>query len=76
MGSSVPRKAASVDEIIAAIEAARDKIMAEEIKSLVKVGIPRQMAYQMVSTRFHQKGMADEAEGDFDSATREWDEIG
>ncbi len=50
-----------VDDIIAAIEAARDKIMAEEIKSAVKLGLPKNMARQTVAARFHLK--VEEEEG-------------
>ncbi len=69
----------TVEEVLAAIEAARDKVMADEIKSLTKLGIPKAMAYQMISSRFHQKaGGADEAEPDpFEStAATTWDDIG
>ncbi|MHB8573406.1 MAG: hypothetical protein ACYDAY_10740 [Candidatus Dormibacteria bacterium] len=57
----------TVDEVIAAIESARDKVMADETKALVKLGIPRTMAYQMIATRFHQKPVGPE-EGEFDSS--------
>jgi hypothetical protein len=45
----------AVDEIIAAIETARDKVIADEVKALTKLGIPKAMAYQIVATRFRQK---------------------
>ncbi|HSR26457.1 MAG TPA: hypothetical protein VLW53_23090, partial [Candidatus Eisenbacteria bacterium] len=69
----------TVEEVLAAIEAARDKVMADEIKSLTKLGIPKAMAYQMIASRFHQKGGSqEEAEPDpFESTTTStWDEIG
>ncbi len=58
-----PKGRMVVDDIVAAIETARDKVMADEVKALVKMGIPKQMAYQMIATRFHQKlGSDEEAE--------------
>ena len=45
----------SVDDIISAVEAARDKVMADEVKSLVKLGLPRAVASKMVSERYRQK---------------------
>src|SRR5437879_2355058 len=39
------KRSASVDEIVAAIEAARDKVMSDEVKSLTKLGIHKAMAY-------------------------------
>jgi hypothetical protein len=74
------KRAASVEEVLAAVEAARDKVMADEIKSLTKLGIPKAMAYQMIASRFHQKAPGtEEAEPDpFEStgATSSWDDIG
>ena len=70
------KRQASVDEIVAAIEQARDKVMADEVKSLTKLGIPKAMAYQVVANRFHQNGAQDEAEPDFDSGHGStWEEI-
>ena len=72
------KRQATVDEIVAAIEAARDKVMADEVKSLTKLGIPKAMAYQMIASRFHQKiGGHEEAEPDpFESTTgSSWEEI-
>ena len=77
--SPTVKRNASVEEILAAIEAARDKVMADEVKSLTKLGIPKAMAYQMIATRFHQKvSNQDEAEPDpFESgAAPSWDDIG
>jgi hypothetical protein len=71
------KRNATVDEIVTAIEAARDKVMADEVKSLTKLGIPKAMAYQVVANRFHQNGTQDEAEPDFDSGQGgSWEEIG
>jgi hypothetical protein len=64
----------TVDEVIAAIEAARDKVMSDETKALVKLGIPRAMAYQMIATRFHQKPVNNE-ESDFENGSGNgWDD--
>ena len=49
------KRTASIEEVLAAVEAARDKVMADEVKSLTKLGIPKAMAYQMIASRFHQK---------------------
>ena len=51
-----------VDDIVAAIEAARDKIMAEEIREHTKLGMPKAMALQTVAARYNT-GTADEEEG-------------
>ena len=72
------KRSVSVDEVLAAIDAARDKVMADEVKSLTKLGIPKAMAYQMIASRFHQKiGGHEEAEPDpFESTTgSSWEEI-
>ena len=52
--------------------------MADEVKSLTKLGIPKAMAYQMIASRFHQKVNQEEAEPDpFESGTNpSWDDIG
>jgi hypothetical protein len=78
MTTAPGKRTATVEEVLAAIEAARDKVMADEIKSLTKLGIPKAMAYQMISSRYHQKGGAqEEAEPDpFESTgTSTWDDI-
>jgi hypothetical protein len=66
-----------VDDIIAAIEAARDKVMAEEVRSLIKLGLPRNMAQQTVAGRFHIK--VDEEEGGsasgFESDNGAWHDL-
>jgi hypothetical protein len=71
------KRIATLEEVLAAIEAARDKVMADEVKSLTKLGIPKAMAYQMIASRFHQKvGGHEEAEPDpFESTTSSWEEI-
>ncbi len=58
-------KAAStvtIDDLMVAIETARDKVMADEVRSLVKFGIPRAMAHQMVAARYQQKVVVEEGE--------------
>jgi hypothetical protein len=72
------KRSATVEEVLVAIEAARDKVMADEIKSLTKLGIPKAMAYQMIASRFHQKAPGtEEAEPDpFEStSSSNWDDI-
>jgi hypothetical protein len=44
------------------VETARDKVMADEVKSLVKFGIPKAMAQQMVAARFQQRVGGEEGE--------------
>jgi hypothetical protein len=58
-GAAAPKGKNAIDEVISAIEAARDKVMADEVKGLTKLGIPRAMAYQMVAARFHQTVVTD-----------------
>lgn len=73
------KRSATVEEILAAIETARDKVMADEVKSLTKLGIPKAMAYQMIESRFHSKpGNSEEAEPDPFEAnpSSSWEEIG
>jgi len=75
----VSRRTATIEEVLAAIETARDKVMADEVKSLTKLGIPKAMALQMIESRFHARaGNAEEAEPDpFESGTgSSWEEIG
>ena len=77
--SAPAKRTASVEEVLAAIEAARDKVMADEVKSLTKLGIPKAMAYQMIASRFHQKvGGQEEAEPDpFEAGSgSSWEDIG
>ena len=50
----------SVDDIITAIETARDKVMADEVKSLVKLGLPKNVATKMVAERFRQRPEGEE----------------
>ena len=61
-----------VDDIVAAIEAARDKVMAEEVRALTKLGLPRNMAQQTVAARFHVKGDDDEGSGSQEFENGHW----
>ena len=72
------KRTTTVEEVLAAIDAAKDKVMADEVKSLTKLGIPKAMAYQVIANRFHQTAAnQDEAEPDFDAGPApSWEEIG
>ncbi|HVB78096.1 MAG TPA: hypothetical protein VNI34_09890 [Candidatus Nitrosotalea sp.] len=73
------KRMATIDEVLTAIESARDKVMADEVKQYTKLGIPKSMAYTMVASRYHQKvGGSEEAEPDpFEAGTsNSWDDIG
>ena len=52
----------SLEDLITAVETARDNVMADEVKSLVKFGIPKAMAQQMVAARFQQRVGGEEGE--------------
>lgn len=54
----------TIDDIVSSIETARDKVMSDEVKSLVKLGLPKTVAYKMVAERYRQKPEGEEAEGD------------
>ncbi len=73
MANDSAKGRAVVDDIVAAIETARDKVMSDEVKALVKMGIPKPMAYQMIATRFHQK-VVNEEEGELEQPT--WPDLG
>ena len=77
MALPMVKRTVTVDEVLAAFEAGRDKVMADEVKSLTKLGIPKSMAYQMIASRFHQKvGNQEEAEPDpFEGNATSWEEI-
>ena len=64
-----------VDDIIAAIEAARDKVMADEVRALIKLGLPRNMAQQNVATRFHLKVDEEEGSGSTGFENGQWHDI-
>ena len=64
----------AIDDVIAAIEGARDKVMADEVKGLTKLGIPRAMAYQMVAARFHQNVVTDGEGGGPEFENSHWND--
>lgn len=64
-----------VDDIIAAIEAARDKVMADETRAMIKLGLPRRMAEQTVAARFHLKVEDEEGGGSSEFDNGQWHDI-
>ena len=64
-----------VDDIIAAIEAARDKVMADETRAMIKLGLPRRMAEQTVAARFHLKAEDEEGSGASEFDNGQWHDI-
>lgn len=50
----------SIDDIITAVETARDKVMTDETKQLVKLGLPKNVAHKMVADRYRQRAEAEE----------------
>ena len=73
-GSAPPKARTAIDDVIAAIESARDKVMADEVKALTKLGIPRAMAYQMVASRFHQNVVTDGDSGSPEFENSHWND--
>ncbi len=71
-GAVAKRVQASVDDIVAAIETARDKVMSDEVKSLVKLGLPKSVALKMVADRYRQRGEDDGSETEQQTA---WGDI-
>jgi IS4 transposase len=64
-----------VDDIIAAVEAARDKVMADETRAMIKLGLPRRMAEQTVAARFHLKVDDEEGGGSSEFDNGQWHDI-
>ena len=64
-----------VDDIIAAVEAARDKVMADETRAMIKLGLPRRMAEQTVAARFHLKVEDEEGSGSSEFDNGQWHDI-
>ncbi len=58
------KQTVTVDDVISAIETARDKVMADEVKSLVKLGLPKNHALKMVAERYRQRDEAESGEGE------------
>ena len=73
-GAGGAKARTAIDDVIAAIEAARDKVMADEVKGLTKLGIPRAMAYQMVAARFHQNVVTDGEGGTPEFENSHWND--
>ena len=73
-GASGVKARTAIDDVIAAIESARDKVMADEVKALTKLGIPRAMAYQMVAARFHQNVVTDGEGGGPEFENSHWND--
>lgn len=62
----------SIDDVVSAIETARDKVMSDEVKSLVKLGLPKNVANKMVADRYRQRTEGEEGEGE---ATQAWPDM-
>lgn len=58
------RPTVSIEDVISAVETARDKVMSDEVKSLVKLGLPKNVANKMVADRYRQRAEGEEAEGE------------
>ncbi|HEY0409132.1 MAG TPA: hypothetical protein VGE42_10770 [Candidatus Dormibacteraeota bacterium] len=56
------RSTVSIDDVLTAVETARDKVMADEVKQLIKLGLPKNVALKMVAERYRQRGEGDEGE--------------
>ncbi|MDQ2961397.1 MAG: hypothetical protein M3R48_10180 [Candidatus Dormibacteraeota bacterium] len=66
------RATVSIEDVVAAIETARDKVMSDETKSLVKLGLPKNVANKMVADRYRQRTEGEEGEGE---ATQAWPDM-
>ncbi|HEV3234172.1 MAG: hypothetical protein WAT58_13070 [Candidatus Dormiibacterota bacterium] len=64
-----------VDDVLGAIEAARDKVMADEVRALTKLGLPRNMAQQTVAARFHVKTDDEEGGGNQEFENGHWNDV-
>jgi hypothetical protein len=69
-------RTATVDEVLTALEAARDRVMADEVKSLTKLGIPKTMAVQIVASRFRQRTGHEDEPDPFEASGSAWPELG
>jgi hypothetical protein len=68
------RNTVSIDDVLTAVETARDKVMADEVKQLIKLGLPKNVALKMVAERYRQRGEGDDAgEGEGQSP---WPDMG
>lgn len=52
---SVAKQTITVDDVVSAVETARDKVMTDEVKQLVKLGLPKSHAVKMVAERYRQR---------------------
>ncbi|HEX3604508.1 MAG TPA: hypothetical protein VH134_01195 [Candidatus Dormibacteraeota bacterium] len=57
------RNTVSIDDVLTAVETARDKVMADEVKQLIKLGLPKNVALKMVAERYRQRGEGEEEGG-------------
>src|ERR1700736_6706578 len=73
-GAGATKARTTIDDVIADIEAAGDKVMGDEVKALTKLGIPRAMAYQMVAARFHQNVVTDGEGGGPEFENSHWND--
>src|SRR3977135_2079739 len=74
-GASGAAKArTAIDDVIAAIESARDKVMADEVKALTKLGTPRAMAYPRVAVPCHQNVVTDGEGGGPEFENSHWND--
>jgi hypothetical protein len=64
-----------VDDVLGAIEAARDKVMADEVRALTKLGLPRNMAQQTVAARFHVKTEDEEGGSNQEFENGHWNDV-
>jgi hypothetical protein len=68
------RNTVSIDDVLTAVETARDKVMADEVKQLIKLGLPKNVALKMVAERYRQRGEGEEGgEGEGQSP---WPDMG
>ena len=49
MATAGRRGTVSIDDVITAIETARDKVMVDEVKQMVKLGLPKSHANKLVA---------------------------
>lgn len=70
------KRTATVEELLTALEVARDKVMADEVKSLSKLGIPKTMAIQIVASRFRQRTGREDEPDPFEATGSVWPELG
>lgn len=62
MATASRRGTVSIDDVITAIETARDKVMVDEVKQMVKLGLPKSHANKLVAERYRQRNEGEEGE--------------